>query len=192
MTWRQVNQGDGGRVEIDDSPVGLSYRYTSSQFLGSFRRRTVNSSNVVVTNAFPDLLVVGGGGIDIYAADSAQFYTPLELNAIDPARIVFLMSTKAFETFDRGDTVVDLGVTGGTPTAAAPGGRSGGVANAEVLYVGTSNGDLLLRTTSGGALTPLAAYPGAGTTVRDVALDPADWRTAVVVNDTRVYITRNA
>jgi subtilisin-like proprotein convertase family protein len=48
LTWSSVNQGDGGVVAVDDSIDSQSIRYSSSQFLGNFQRRTVNTSNIVV------------------------------------------------------------------------------------------------------------------------------------------------
>jgi hypothetical protein len=192
ISWRSVNQGDGGKVAVDDLNATFSYRYTSSQFLGGFRRRTMNASNGQTASTFPALALNGSPGLDIYDADSAQFYTPVESNIVSSGRLVILMTARTFESLDRGATVTDLGATGGTPTAAAYGGLLAGVANPDVLYVGGSTGTLALRTTSGGALSPLTGLPWGTATLRDIALDPTDWRTAVVITSTAVYITRNA
>ncbi|HYR27136.1 MAG TPA: hypothetical protein VEU30_01645, partial [Thermoanaerobaculia bacterium] len=52
--WTIVDGGDGGDVSIDDTTSpSLSTRYNSSQNLGSFRRRHVDSGNTVTAYAFP-------------------------------------------------------------------------------------------------------------------------------------------
>ena len=73
----------------------------------------------------------------------------------------------------------------------AYGGRSGGVDNPDVLYVGSGTA-VFLRTTAVGGLAPTAALPTGGGTVRDVVLDPDDWMSAYVVNSNQVFRTTNA
>jgi len=152
----------------------------------------MNASNGQTASTTLALSLNGSPGMTIFNADSAQFYTPVETNIVSSGRLVILMNSRTFESLDRGNTVTDLGATGGTPSAAAYGGNLAGVANPDVLYVGGSAGTLVLRTTSGGALSPLAGLPWGTATLRDIALDPTDWRTAVVITSTAVYITRNA
>jgi hypothetical protein len=72
----------------------------------------------------------------------------------------------------------------------AYGGKSGGAVNKDVLYVGSGSA-VFLRTTAGADLEPTAALlpPGAidVTDVRDIALDPRDWRIAYVVDSNHVF-----
>jgi uncharacterized repeat protein (TIGR01451 family) len=73
----------------------------------------------------------------------------------------------------------------------AYGGRSGGVDNPDVLYVGSGSA-VFVRTTAGANLTPTAALPAGGGTVRDVVLDPDDWRSAYVIDSNQVFRTTDA
>jgi photosystem II stability/assembly factor-like uncharacterized protein len=199
--WRVIGSGDGGRPAVDDLNAGYSERYTSAQFLQGFMRRRVNPLNEVIAVDSPPLLV--GPGVTIFDRDAAQFYTPVYHNTQSSGRLVFLMSTRVFESETRGDTVVEVTRPNippnpepepieGTPTAAAYGGRAGGIPRPEVLYVGTSIGNLYLRSFAGGPLVHLKEYPGFGSGIRDIVLKPDDWRTAVVCSFTRVYLTRDA
>lgn len=177
--WQQFAQGDGGVTGIDDSQPGISIRYGSSQFLGNFGRATFDAANNFVSYAVASLVGL---------ADSPQFYTPYELNEVQPARLVMGTQTRIYESLDQGDTVTDLGAIG-TAQTLAYGGRSGGVDNPDVLYVGTDSG-LFLRTSAGGSLQSVSAYPG--DTPQDIVLDPQDWRRAFVVDSSGVFMTPDA
>ena len=63
-TWREVNSGNGGAVAIDDATlagVNESYRYTASQYLTGFEKRTVNANNNVLDTENPALMVTTAG-----------------------------------------------------------------------------------------------------------------------------------
>ncbi len=186
--WAQFIGGDGGVVGVDDSQPGVSTRYGASQNLGVFVRAVFDSSNAVVSVSLPGLIVNGTGGLRIDQVDPPQFYSPMELNHVNPVRLVIGTENRVFESFDQGETLNNLGVTG-TVTSMAYGGTSGGVANQDVLYVGSDQG-LFLRTAAGGALQKLTAYPGAAPV--DVAIDPNDWRLATVIDASHVYSTADA
>ena len=62
--------------------------------------------------------------------------------------------------------------------------------NADALYVGVRD-DVLIRTTSGGALTTSVAYPGTDF-VRSVVMDPTDFRNAFVIDRNQVFHTNDA
>jgi photosystem II stability/assembly factor-like uncharacterized protein len=51
---------------------------------------------------------------------------------------------------------------------------------------------VFLRTTAGAALAPTAALPAGAGAVRDVALDPDEWRSAYVVDSSHVFRTTDA
>jgi hypothetical protein len=193
-TWRSLSggDGDGGDVAVDNLSLAASnqsIRYSSSQNLGGFRRQIYDAANNLVSTAFPALTVTGGG-----APLQAQFVTPLELNAINPIRLVIGGSNAVYESLDRGNTITQIGGPGAVGNAMAYGGRD----NPDVLYVGSNvNSDPLvpavfLRTTAGAALTQTAALPTGATAVRDVVLDPDDWRSAYVVDSDQVFRTTNA
>src|SRR5262249_39177599 len=85
-TWRSVSTADGGDVAVDNITLAASnrsIRYSSFQNLGSFRRDIYGAANNFISRTFIQPAVVGGG-----AAFQPQFVTPLELNAIDPRRLV--------------------------------------------------------------------------------------------------------
>jgi Bacterial Ig domain len=191
-TWRSVSTADGGDVAADNITLtaqNQSIRYSSFQNLQSFRREIYDANNNRIGNpVFPALTVVGGG-----AQLQRAFITPVELNAIDPRRLVIGGLNSVYESLNQGDTITEIDGPGTTQlqNAIAYGGRSGGVDNLDVLYVG-SGPAVFLRTTAGAALAPTAALPAGATTVRDVALDPDEWRSAYVVDSNQVFRTTNA
>ncbi len=184
IVWDSIHTGDGGDVQVEDVFVpGTSTRYSSFQDLGAFRRREYDASNTLLSEVFPTLTTMGSEAL------MPIFLTPVELNVLDPLRLVIGACNAIFESFDRGDSIMEVSglidsdcsppVQAFPQNAIAYGGTSGGVPNPDVLYVGS--GPLLyLRTTPGGTLTFVSAYPGTET-IRDVVLDPADWMTAAVV-----------
>lgn len=197
-TWDSIHTADGGDVAVDDTTVsGQSTRYSSFQYLGNFRRREYDSSNTLLTEVFPTLTTS--------PPDQAlliPFLTPVELNATDQMRLVIGGCNAVYESFDQGDNLTQIpglsnptcgmgGIFGPEQNAIAYGGRSSGVGNKDVLYVG-SRSAVYVRTTA--HPTPLSwatSYPGTGV-ISDIVLDPDDWRTAFVVDPTKVYWTADA
>jgi uncharacterized repeat protein (TIGR01451 family) len=188
-TWRSVSTADGGDVAVDSrslAALNQSIRYTSFQNLGSFRRETFDANNILIARVFPARTVVGGG-----AALVPQFVTPLELNVINPTRLVIGGSNSVYESFNQGNTITEINGPGANRNAMAYGGRSGGVDNPDVLYVGSGIG-VFLRTTVGADLAPTAPLPPGGGTVRDVVLDTDDWRNAFAIDSNQVFRTTDA
>ncbi len=106
-TWNTLATADGGNVAVNDSVLGTSVRYFSFQNLGRFTRRTCNPGCV---NAFPAL---AGRGPE-------QFYTPLEINANNPARLLLGTVGRLSESLDQGNTaslVPGSGVTANSDAA---------------------------------------------------------------------------
>jgi len=195
-TWFSKSTADGGDVAVDTITLvgsNQSIRYSSFQNLGGFRRSTWDASNSQVGfDAFPDLTLSGPG-----ENLSTQFVTPVELNAVNPTRIIIGVSNGPYESTDQGETIVDLngpgvtdGVNGFSGDPIAYGGFQSGIPNADVLYVG-SGSDVLIRTASGGSLTASGTYPGTGF-VRDIVLDPSDWAKAFVIDSSNVFMTVDA
>ena len=189
LTWDSVSTADGGDVAIDDrSAPTVSTRYSSYQNLGAFRRREYDASNGLLTEVFPTLTLLGGS-----PAPVGKFVTPVELNTIVPTSLVLGASNAIYESFDKGDSInalPGLGVPSSTQNAIAYGGVSGGVPNPDVLWAGTG-AVVQLRTAPDPA--PLVATPTAfpGGTVNDIVLDPTEWATAYVVDDTNIYQTHD-
>src|SRR5262249_49370711 len=123
-----------------------------------------------------------------------QFVTQVELNAIDPTHLVLGGANSVYESLNQGNTITQIigpGSPGPVPNAMAYGGRSGGVDKLDVRYVGAGSA-VFLRTTAGAALAPTAALPAGAGTIRDVVLDPDDWRSAYVIDNNQVFRTTDA
>jgi uncharacterized repeat protein (TIGR01451 family) len=191
-TWRSVSTADGGDVAVDHitlAAMNQSIRYSSFQNLGQFRRRVLDAANNQIgATVFPALTVVGGG-----AALVRQFKTPVELNAINPTRLIIGGANSTYESLNQGTTIMEVGPGIGVNRehAIAYGGRRGGVDNPDVLYVG-SGVRVFVRTTAGGALNATAPLPAGAGIVRDIALDTDDWMTAFVVDNNQVFVTNDA
>jgi hypothetical protein len=166
--------------------MNRSIRYSSFQNLGSFRRQVYGATNNLISTVFPARTVVGGG-----AAFQAQFVTPVELNTIDPKRLVLGGSNSVYESLNQGDTITQITGGGANTRAIAYGGRSGGADNQDVLYV-CAGSAVFLRTTAGATLTQTAALPAGAGTLLDVVIDPDDWRSAYVIDSNQVFRTTDA
>ncbi len=200
-TWDSVHTADGGDVAVDATTVsGQSTRYSSYQNLGVFRRRSYDTSNAFLAETFPTLTTTPPDQTIF-----SNFLTPVELNAIDPTRLVIGGCNAVYESSDQGENLtqvsglfdsfcLNFGILASLQNAIAYGGTSGAVDNEEVLYVGAGS-SLYVRTAAHpAALTLSANYPGSGITeiISDVVLDPDDWRTAFVIAPTKVYWTGDA
>ena len=177
-------------VAVDDlSLYGLneSYRYTSSEDLSNFERRTVDNQNNVLSTVYPTLTVSGTGGKTFAQVDGGQFVTPLALNAIDPTRMVIAGATSIFESLDGGNTLTNLKAV---PNAHALvyGGYQGLGVNLGVLWAASDAG-VYLRTTAGG---PLNKTNYAGGPALDIVTDPSDWTKAYVIDgNNQIWYTAN-
>ncbi|MSQ97043.1 MAG: hypothetical protein EXR98_21155 [Gemmataceae bacterium] len=190
--WTTIQGGDGGVVNVDvTSSPGNAIVYTSSQNLGGFTRRTYTSTGLQTGAAAVGLIVNGSGGKTLAKYDTTiQFIQPWVLNAVDPKRML-IGTTDLYESLNRGDALTDLNYGGsGAIGALAFGGKLAGVKNANVIYV-SAGATLRLRTMAGGAFTVLAAY--AGSSIRDITLDPDNWQRAYVLDSAgRVWRTTDA
>lgn len=162
---------DGGKVAVDDSVAGTSVRYFSFQFLFGFTRRTCNPACV---NAFPALTGAG----------PSQFYTPLEINTVNPTRLLLGTVGGLSESLDQGNTasiVPGAAVTANSDAVMVYGHPN----NVELIYVGAGT-QVFVRTTAGGNLVPTTgAFPGG--TVFGVAVDPADENIVYAMGDASVF-----
>jgi Ca2+-binding RTX toxin-like protein len=179
-TWNLFMGGDGGDVQVDlVSNPGNSLRYTSFQNLGSFSFTTFNAANVEIARTFPALQPTAGG---IFLPN---FYTPVELNRVNPARIAFGMADAVYESFDRGQNITSL-INASSASEIAYGHPN----NPDVLYA-TAFGQVFVRLTAGGALNQTTAtFPTFD--ADDVVLNPANFQTAYVNGFNNVFVTNNA
>jgi hypothetical protein len=182
--WNQVNQGDGNTAAVFNG-AGFSVRYMMGNNFGTFNRLVYNAGNAFVSSSS-----VGLSGLDATDSGFTGFSIfPYETNRFDSNRIV-IGGNSLYESTDRGDNLTILN-TGGRNNASAMayGGRLGGANNNDVLYAGIG-GALLLRTTSGGALNNLAAYPGGSP--NDIILDSEDWRRVYVNDGSNIFFSPDA
>ena len=180
-TWDNIHAGDGGDVAIDNTSLAGAgtYRYVSSQNLGSFTRYQYDNTGTYVG----ELAIATGVG-------DAQFVTPIELNAANAAR--FLIGGS-------GDLYESTNINTGAPTFTNIGGPGAnrnamvyGVAgNPDLIYVGSGSG-VWARTTAGGAINLTTALPAGAGTITDVAVDPDDWQHVFAVDNDQVFESTNA
>ncbi|MCA9185599.1 MAG: tandem-95 repeat protein [Planctomycetales bacterium] len=177
--------GDGGDVAVNDSSSDVeSIRYSSNQFLSGFRRQVYDENNVLIEQ---DFINVPGGG--------APFVAPVELNRVDQERLVVAMGDNIYESVDRGDTFTAVNGLGFpavlNENAIVYGGRLDGADVPEILWVGVG-GEVFVRTDALNDVLRLTPGQFPGTTINDIIVDPNNWRTAFVIDDTSVYRTTNA
>lgn len=185
--WRSVHTADGGKVTVDDTG-GSSIRYSSTQQLGNFTRRSCTNTNVCGGPVTPSLLV---GAQTLYQVEGVTattnplpFYNPIAANEVAGNRLVIGTGTRVYESTDNGDNLTVLSTTTGGVNALVYGGRANGVDVPGLLFVAAGNG-LYLRPAQAGTLTRLTTYTG-GTPV-GVAVRPDDWRRVFVVSNSAVY-----
>lgn len=161
--FNSVSTADGGDPAVEDrSSATESTRYSSSQFLGGFRRRTVNTANVVTAVAFPDLSSLNGD-----PNLQAQFYTPIAVHDSNGMRLLLGASNGLYESLDRGDTVSRISEAlvnrfDGDPLVY------GVSADPELAYFAAGNSVFLRNSGSAGAFMDLGDL---GARVRDVDIN---------------------
>ncbi len=190
VVWSLLLSGDGGDVAVDEtSTPGISIRYSSAQGLQAFNRTFWNAANNFVGFVFPALTVLDGG-----AGLVGQFTTPVELNAVDPTRLIIGGANSVYESLDQGDTIREIG-----PGIQANGnGRDavayGGAGNADILYIGSGTAMFVRTGPHPAPLVQSLSFPGTPFifTVRDIVLDPDDANTAFVITTNSAYLTTDA
>ncbi|HUQ06576.1 MAG TPA: hypothetical protein VM261_28930 [Kofleriaceae bacterium] len=186
--WSDYTQGDGGDVAVDDvtlATAGQSVRYSAYPNYPIASRSIWDATGNFVSEVTPEMRPLDGVQV------IGSFTTPVELNVIDPRRLVIGGSNGVFESADQGDTTTMVG--SGMPrfqNAMAYGGRLRNAENPDVLYYGAAS-TVLVRTAPGVAAAPTST-PFPGGEVRDIALAPRDWRAAYVIDPDHVYVTTDA
>jgi len=188
VTWQSVSTGDGANVAIDDiSTPGRSVRYSSSQYLGNFRREVYDAGNVRQSIVFPALATTAPDN-DV----SPHFYTPIRVNNVDGNRLVIGAANSVYESLNQGDTLTEIGagIVVNTAHSSKPI-AYGGVGNPDMLYVGSGRRVFIRHAAAPAPLTASTTYPGNGDIV-DIAIDRSNPSTAFVADDARVFMTRDA
>lgn len=170
--WDSVSTADGGDIAVDDSGP-TSYRYSSFQNLGSFRRREYDSNNNLISQVF------------LASIPDPQFVTPVELNAVDPTRLAIGGTGSVYESFNQGLSNSPVsGSTGANSDAIA----YGHVSDPDLLVVGDSSQILVRDSFVGNVMAPTpTAFPGGS--VRDIVLDPTEADAYYVVAAGGIYQT---
>jgi hypothetical protein len=114
------------------------------------------------------------------AALGRQFITPIKLNVTDGTRLIIGANNGVYESFDRGDNIVQLNTASVNNTAMLYGHAN----NADLIVVG-SGSTVLVRTTAAGSLASPGAFPGG--TVLDLAIDPANANNLYATDGGAVY-----
>ncbi len=182
--------GDGGDLAVDNVSLASrnqSIRYSSFQNLGLFRRQVYDAGNNLISETIIDPQpIVGSQPLE------ANFTTPIELNVIDPSRLLIGGENFVYESYDRGDTIAQIGsgIQSRLQNAMAYGGRLNGVDNPDIVYYGSGT-QVYVRT------NPLidnfpTSSPFPGGIVRDLVLDPDNWQSAFVIDSDRVFLTVDA
>jgi VCBS repeat-containing protein len=199
-TWNLVGFGDGGDVVIDDvslAALGESVRYFSSQNLLGWTRQVYDSTNHLVSSTPLSATPPPDDEDDISGApiSDPQFTTPVELNAVDPTRLLVGGSAHIYESHDQGTTltsIANVGVNGIVFNGGGVmvyGGFQGGVADADLIYA-ASGANVLRQTAAGGGFT--TTLPGGGGTIRGVTDNPTNWATVFTIDDNQVFESTTA
>jgi hypothetical protein len=191
--WETVSGGDGGKVAVEAQLDGTSYRYSSFQYLGGFRRRLVDSNNSVLELVFPDLTVEGTDPPRrLTQVDNPQFYSPIATNNVFGPGLAIITNRRVFVSYNRGATVRDLGDRGGNPTCIVFGGRRNGEDFPHVVWVGATGNRIFFKQGLDDDLVQITNFPGAVNTIpRALAVKPDDYGTLLVCENSRVFLTRN-
>jgi hypothetical protein len=176
--WTSIFGGDGGDIAIDDeSQAGAaSFRFISSQNLGSFRRQRYNPANALV------------GSTSMPTITGAQFVTPVETNHGSPNRLLVGGSSLLFESTNADATSPTLASIGG-PGANRNAMTYGTRANPNAGYVGKNA--IVYRRDAGGFVAT-AALPAGAATITDVAMDPDNAALVFAVDDNQVFRSSNS
>ncbi len=174
--WTRFQGGDGSAQAYDS--VG-NVAYSLGNNYGSFTRGFGGPQLLL---AAPMSAVANSGldADDMGFTSGFQSYLPVETNNITANELLFGRSS-LYESTDNGDhiTIVPLAGMAGTDTVRSIvyGGVRNGLADDDVFYVGTQEGDLYYRDDTGTVIdrtAALAAAVGAGF-VKGIAVDPQDW-----------------
>ncbi len=155
--WRSISHGRrwrrGGR-QSEPLCAGTFDSLFELPKSRAFRRTIFDASGNIVSTAFPTLSVTNGDPI------IPSFRSPLAVNEVAPNRLIVQASNSVYESLNQGNTVIEIGAGLGTlgqieNDALVYGGFLNGVANPDVLWVG-SGSNVFLRQSFSGSLTATA------------------------------------
>jgi hypothetical protein len=188
--WNSISTGDGGVVAADVTTApGFSIVYSSYFDLFDFRRETYDPHGTLINAVRPPLAIGDGGTV------TPQFYTPIQLNSVDPLRLIVGGSDAVYESLNQGDTVTAIApivVNSSAPPDPAHFGINpiafGAAGNPDALYV-ASGSKVFVRSSAHPAPLKPSSYSGA--IARGVVMDPKNWKVAYVVSAMKVLQTKD-
>ena len=183
--WDFLQGGDGGDVAVDNVTLAgsnQSIRYSSSQNLGGFTRSIWSAGNTLVSSSSPARTVISG------AAFVPSFKTPVELNAVNPQRMLLIGGNGIYESTNSGTSITQIStvVSGFLQDAVDYGGFQGAVPNPDVFYAGMAS-NVLVRTAAAGVVTTTDPNPLSTSDIQDVVMRSDNWNTAYAIDGTNVY-----
>lgn len=172
-SWPQVMGSDGGFTALDQLTGGTAFaetQWTANSGFSGPRRRDADAGQTQF------LLKTNG----INTADRALFIPPIAMDPLRP-RIVFFGTLNLYRSANSGDLWSNIGPSLGGNFGSV---SSIGVAPSDTMtvYAGASDGRLSF-THDLGATWTVASGIGTGP-VTDIAVDPRDARTAIIVQST--------
>lgn len=175
--WTMINGGDGGDAAIDDDTLGIagSYRYYSAQNSGGFRRAQYSPANTLVTSL----------GLPSFA--DPQFVTPVELNVVNPARMIVGGVNTIYESTNittASPSFTSLGGPGANRNAMAYGAFN----DPDAAYVGKN---AAVHRRQGAAFVATTALPAGAAAITDVAMDPDNSQLVFAIDDNQVFRSTN-
>lgn len=197
-TWTSLSTADGGDVAVDTSDApDRSYRYSSYQFFGNFRRTTYNPDGRRIAWEYPALEV---NGESVYLLDpNFGFVQQFSLNAVDQRRAV-VGAVSVYETFDRFETLTEVASLNRAALERASVTAYGCTGDADLLYFGhgsaySASGRIAVRRGLGEDGAPTAddfeASGYLGGQVRDIVIDQDDCDVVYAIDDQRVQASND-
>ena len=200
--WVSMLGGDGSYVGVEYSGL-TTYRYFMGNNFGSFYRQTFTGPDTA--GAFAQILLKSAAGAANYSGLSAStaasatpdngasvttgsdyVLIPFAVNAVEPGWLL-LGRGGLYKSTDRGDTVSGINSLAETAEVSALvyGGHDGATAVRGVMYV--ARGSTIGVSSDDGVSFSTVTPAGAGR-ISDIAMDPSNWRTAVAVDGSHVWL----
>ncbi|MCH2118631.1 MAG: choice-of-anchor D domain-containing protein, partial [Pirellulales bacterium] len=208
--WVTLMPMEAGDVAVDTMSLAhqkRSVRYSSFR-AGGFRvgdlgaaggfasisKTTWDREGHLLSTEFPALDNLPGSP----ALEWQQNVTPVQLNNVNPNRMVIGGANGLYESFDQGETVsrVLAGLTTTSGYQGNPldyGGRKDGIDNKDVIYAGAPDGSVWVRKEVMGLQTFVQTAPGGGVPepIRDIIMNTEDYTNAFAITDSTIYSTRD-
>jgi hypothetical protein len=180
--WSEIGGGDGGLVAADSN--GVHYLFQDGNLYRDSTQAQLNGLNPADQQYLQK---------NVFGKD-AWFQV-----AINPgqANRLLIGTTHIYESFNQGDNLTDVTpqnpFTGQYLLTGTVSSIAWGINNTDAAYVGTSTGQLFLRTSANGAFNATnVSWPWGSSAVTQVVVDPVDYHTAYVLAKNRVWQTSSA